>query len=172
MGVCSSAEVIRSPPRLQRLLGYFWNCRALDNGHYYAVRTACKHNKCNNGQCKMWSITQVELLLQSARNFYSKSNPTIDAAASYFAKSNTRNRLAQCCTVTRACRPQLFQFLSICVFSARTVAVPDRIPPLRISLRASLSLMRCSALLVHGGAHTSFVDVSDIHACMYIARAY
>ena len=41
----------------------------------------------NNGQCKMWSVYSVELVL--AQNFHSKANPTIDDAASYFTKSST-----------------------------------------------------------------------------------
>ena len=107
-----------------------------DNGHYYSVCTACKYynNKCQSlifTKRSVQNVAQIELVL--AQNFHSKANPAIDAAASYFTKSSTRNRLAYCTvtrTRTRACRPQL---LSICVFSARTVAVPDRIPPLRIS---------------------------------------
>ena len=140
-----------------------------DNCHYYSVCTACKYNKCKSlifTKRSVQNVAQIELVL--AQNFHSKANPAIDAAASYFTKSSTRNRLAYCTvtrTRTRACRPQLFQLLSICVFSARTVAVPDRIPPLRIS-SASLSLTHCSALLVAGLIRASWTyQIFMVHVC-------
>ena len=62
-----------------------------DNGHYYTVPTACKHNKCNS-LIMVSGLYPIELV--HARNFYSKANPAIGAAASYFTKLSARNRLA------------------------------------------------------------------------------
>ena len=55
----------------------------MDNGHYYAVTTALKHNKCNSlitVNATSYGLYSVQLVL--AQNFHSKANPAIDAAAS------------------------------------------------------------------------------------------